>query len=113
MGRYLPYGGFRWLKKADGLDINSISKKSPLGYILELDLEYLDELHVLHNDYPLAAEKLAIPYNMLSNYCKKYEIKVGDVKKLIPNLGNETNYVLHYKNRQLYLYLGMKLGVNI
>ena len=39
----------------------------------------------------------------------KYDIKVGDVKKLIPNLGNKTKYVLHYKNIQLYLSLGMKL----
>ena len=39
----------------------------------------------------------------------KYEIKVGDVKKLIPHLGNKTNYVLHYRNLQLYLSLGMKL----
>ena len=50
---------------------------------------------------------------MLSDYYKKiadeYEIKVGDVKKLIPNLGNKTNYVLHYRNLQLYLSLGMKL----
>ena len=50
---------------------------------------------------------------MLSDYCKKiadeYGIKVGDVKKLIPNLGNKTNYVLHYGNLQLYLSLGMKL----
>ena len=50
---------------------------------------------------------------MLSKYCKKiadkYEIKVGDVKKLIPNLGNKTNYVAHYRNLQLYLSLGMKL----
>ena len=50
---------------------------------------------------------------MLSKYCKKiadkYEIKVGDVKKLIPNLGNKTNYVVHYRNLQLYLPLGMKL----
>ena len=50
---------------------------------------------------------------MLSKYCKKiadkYEIKVGDVKKLIPNLGNKTKYVLHYKNLQLYLPLVMKL----
>ena len=29
--------------------------------------------------------------------------------KLIPNLGNKTNYLLHYKNLQLYLSLGMKL----
>ena len=39
----------------------------------------------------------------------KYEIKVGDVKQLIPNLGNKTNYVLYYKNLQLYLFLGIKL----
>ena len=50
---------------------------------------------------------------MLSRYCKKvadrYKIKVGDVKKLIPNLGNKTKYVLHYRNLQLYMSLGMKL----
>ena len=39
----------------------------------------------------------------------KYDIKVGDVKKLIPNLGNKTKYVLHYSDFQLYLSLGMKL----
>ena len=113
MSRYLPYGGFKWLKNVYGFDVNLVSKKSLVGYILEDDLEYPDELHVLHNDYPLAPEKLAIPYDMLSDYCKKiadeYEIKVGDVKKLIPNLGNKTNYVVHYRNLQLYLSLGMKL----
>ena len=34
-------------------------------------------------------------------------MKAGDVKKLIPNLGNK--YVVHYKNLQLYLSLGIKL----
>ena len=99
MSDYLPYGGFKSLKNVDNFDVNSISKKSPIGFILEADLEYPDELHLLHNDYPLAPEKLAIPYDMLSDYCKKiadeYEIKVGDVKKIIPNLGNKTNYVLY------------------
>ena len=51
---------------------------------------------------------------MLSNYCTeiadKYEIKVGDVKKLIPNLSEKTNYVVHWKNLQLYLSLGIKLS---
>ena len=58
-------------------------------------------------------QKNLLTNDILSNYCKsiadKYEIKVGDVKKLIPNLGNKTKYVLHYKNLQLYLSLGMKL----
>ena len=39
----------------------------------------------------------------------KYEVKVGGVKKLIPNFRNKTNYVVHYRNLQLYLPLGMKL----
>ena len=50
---------------------------------------------------------------MLPDYCNKiadeYGIKVGDVKKLIPNLNDKTSYVLHYKNLQLYLSLRMKL----
>ena len=29
--------------------------------------------------------------------------------KLIPNLGNKTNYKLHYKNLLLYFSLGLKL----
>ena len=111
--RYIPYGRYKWLKNAANFDVSSISGKIPIGYILQVDLEYLDELHVFHNDYPLAPENLAIPYDMLSDYCKKiadkYGIKVGDIKKLIPNLGNKTKYVLHYRNLQLYLSLGMKL----
>ena len=39
---------------------------------------------------------------MLSKYCSdianKYGIKVGGVKKLIPNLSNKVKYVVHYRN---------------
>ena len=83
MSSYLPYGEFKRLKNVDVFDVNSISEKSLRGYILEVDLEYPDELHALHNDYTLATEKLAIFYDILSDYCKKiadeYGIKVGDV----------------------------------
>ena len=110
---YLLYGGFKWFKYVCGFDVNPISEKTTIGCILEVDLEYPDQLHSLHNFYPLAPEKLSIPYDILSNYCKKYAdeygIKFGDVKNLIPNLGNKTNDVLHYRNLQLYLSLGMNL----
>ena len=50
---------------------------------------------------------------MLSKYCKKiadkFEINIDDVKILIPNLGNKTNYAIYYRNVQLYLSIGMKL----
>ena len=109
MSGYLPYGGFKWLKSLDNFDVNSISEKSPVGYILEVDLECPDELYVLHNNYPLAPEKIAIPYDMLSDYCEKiadeYGIKDGGLKKLVPDLGNKTKYIVHYKNLSLYLSL--------
>ena len=87
MSKYLPYGEFEWLENVDKFDINSINEKSDTGYILEIDLEYPDELHNLHNDYPLAPEKPVVSSDMLSGYCRKiadkYQIKVGDVKKLM------------------------------
>ena len=50
---------------------------------------------------------------MLSKYSKRiadeHNIKVGDLKKLIPNLRDKNKYVNHYRNLQLYLSLGMKL----
>ena len=101
MSKYLPDVGFKWLnkKEIDRFDVNSISEDSSGGYRLELDFEYCDELHYLHNDYLLALEKREITCDMLSDYCKKiadeYGIKVGCLKKVLLNLGNKSKYVVH------------------
>ena len=85
------YAGFKWLKNVDELDINLIREKSPIVCFLKVNLEYPDELHELHNDYTLAPQKLAVSSDLLSNYCKKnadkYEIKIGDVKKINSQFG--------------------------
>ena len=111
----LPYSGFKWLNQKEISDfcLNSIEKNSSIGYILEVELEYPDDLHELHNDYPLAPEKFEVSQNMLSNFrfniANEYGITIGGVSKLVPNLGNKSKYVVHYRNLQLYLSLGMKL----
>ena len=76
MSQHLPYCEFKWFRNIDKLDVNSIKKNSSKCYILEVDLEYPLELHYLHNDYPLAPERLAISYDTLSNYCKKLLINL-------------------------------------
>ena len=97
MSQCLPYRRFKQLnqKEIDKFDVNSISENSFDGYVLEFDLEYPDELHGLHNYYPLAPEKLEINHDMQLNYCSSIANK----------------YLLLYRNLQLYLSLGMKLIV--
>ena len=122
MSQPLPYANFRWidtnyvfiknkkkLLNADGV----LPKKKGLGYIYEVDLEYPEELHDLHNDYPCAAEKIKVTDDMLSDYCReiknKFKICSGNVHKLIPNLNDKKNYVIHEELLKLYLNLGLKL----
>jgi len=63
--------------------------------ILEVDLEYPEELHDLHNDCPLAHESS----------------KLGVVNELIPNLYDKfISYAVHYENLKLYESLGLKVS---
>ena len=115
MCQYLPTGNFKWLNKnqIDKLDLTKYNETSKKGLILQVDLEYPEKLHNLHNEYPLACEKIKVNKNMLSNYCKnianKYNISSGIVDKLIPTLNNKEKYILHYRNLQLYTELGLKI----
>ena len=115
MSQYLPTGGFRWMtqKQIDKIDLAKYKEDSKKGLILEVDLEYPEELHNIHNDYPLAPEKVKVTESMLSEYCQniseKYGISIGLVHKLIPTLSKKEKYVLHYRNLQLYIDLGLKV----
>ena len=73
MCQYLPTGNFRWMtdKEISKIDLGKYKADVTKGLILEVDLEYPQELHNLHNDYPVAPEKLNISNNMLSRYCKR------------------------------------------
>ena len=113
MSQKLPTGDFRWVPSPEYINLDSYDENSDKGLILEVDLEYPKELHSLHNDYPLAPEKITVGEEMLSDYCRRIQaregIKIGQVEKLIPNLRDKEKYVLHYRNLQLYLSLGLKL----
>ena len=87
MNNPLPVSDFEWIEE----DKLKYWEQAPC--ILDVDLEYPVELHDLHNEYPLAPEK----------------INVNKVDKLIPNLNDKTNYVLHHETLKLYLSLGLKL----
>ena len=97
MTEKLPTHGFKWLSSGEmenlfNNQIVQVWEKTPC--ILEVDLEYPEKLHDSHNDYPLCPERVE---------CK------NKVEKLIPNLRDKKNYVIHYKNLMQCLKLGMEL----
>ncbi|XP_043285742.1 uncharacterized protein [Venturia canescens] len=58
MSLFLPYDGFEWISH---IDIFNVPDDSPIGYILEVDLEYPEELFELHKDLPLCPEHYTPP----------------------------------------------------
>ena len=88
-------------KEISKIDLAKYKEDSKKGLILEVDMECPQELHDLHNDYPLAPEKIKVIKEMLSPYCEsireKFNISIGQVHKLIPTLSNKEKYALHYQ----------------
>ena len=100
-------------KEISKIDLGKYKADGKKGLILEVDLEYSQELQDLHNDYPVCPEKIKVSNDMLSGYCKeianKFNILIDLVSKLIPTLRDKKEYALHYRNLQLYLDLGLKI----
>ena len=59
MSKFLPTSGFKWIDPKE-FDLNKYTSNSSKGCVLEVNLEYSKELHELHNDYPLAPDKIEI-----------------------------------------------------
>ena len=111
MSKFLPTSGLKWIDPKE-FDLNEYTSNSSKGCVLKVDLEYPKELQELHIDYPLAPDKMKIRREMLSEYQLKiadfYNIPIGKVKQLVPNLFDKERYLIHYENFQLYLRLGLK-----
>ncbi len=110
----LPIGGYRWVKDPHLFDIKNVSTSGNTGYILEVDLNYPVHLHNLHNQFPLAPEHRAIPYEDLSPMNQYIHNKCGmkyDSKqiKLLLTLYPKEKYILDYRLLLKYLELGMEL----
>jgi hypothetical protein len=113
MSQPLPNGEFEWVEDVDNIKLEDYLGDDGRGMVLEVDLEYPNKFHDLHNGYPLAPESKEIDASMLSDYAKniaeKFQLKIGGVRKLITSLGPRKKYVAHVRNLKLYTDLGMKL----
>ena len=115
MSMPLPDRNFQFLPddEIEKLDILNVPDDSDIGYICEADLEYPAEIHDLHNDYPVAPERMVISPEMISPYnqmlIENLSLKPSTIAKLVPNLKNKTKYITHYRNLKQYVQLGMRI----
>ena len=85
MSQKLPLDGFKWVDETSQLNedfIKSYTKDSNIGYLIDADVQYLENLHEPHNDLPFSPER----------------IKIEKVEKLVANLHDEKEYVIYIRN---------------
>jgi hypothetical protein len=109
MSQYLPVTDFKWSEIRDHEFYAGLSAEAKTGYILEVDLDYPEELHDLHNDFPLAPDATEIPFEMLSPLQKEMCPNYKSYRKLLMSFLPKRKYVLHYRNLQFYLKHGLQL----
>lgn len=97
MTQYLPHGGLQWVANVDDLNFN-VPDDNPVGYILQVDLEYPASLHDCHSDLPLAPIKATSPNSKM--------------EKMMATLDHKYKYVVHYRNLKKYIAEGIILKKN-
>ena len=92
MSQPLPTGGLKWADVSPN-EISELATRTDKGYILEVDVSYPKELHNQHNDLPFMCERM----------------EINGVEKLVPNLRNKKNYVIHIQALNQLLQQGLRL----
>ena len=92
MSQHLPTGGVRWVD-VNPKEIFELATLTDKGYVLEVDISYPKELHYSHNDLPFMCERM----------------EINGVEKLVPNLRNKKNYVIHIQALNQVLQQGLRL----
>ena len=96
MSQKLPVNNGEYIKDISQFNkdfIKNYNEQSDEGYFLEADVQYLEKLHELHNDLPFLPER----------------IKIEGVEKLVANLHDKTEYVIHIRNLKQTLDQGLVL----
>ena len=96
MTEKLPVRGFKWVNDISKMDedfVKDYDKNDNKGYILEVDVDYPNKLQNLHSDLPFLPERMVI----------------NNTKKLVCNLNDKKNYVVHINVLKQALDHGFKL----
>ena len=92
MSQKLPVNKFKWIEGTSQFNedfINNYNEETDEGYLLEVDVQYPEKLHELHNDSPFLPERT----------------KLGKIEILLTN--DKLEYVIHIRNLKQALNHGL------
>ena len=96
MSQKLPVNKFEWIEDTSPFNkdfIKNHNEKIDEVYFLEVDVQYPEKLHEIHNDLQFLPERIII----------------GKVEKLVTNLHDKTEYIIHIRNLNQALNHGLIL----
>lgn len=117
MSQYLPYADLKFDNNITLDQILETEDDNEIGYIVELDLSFPEELHDKFKEFPPCPENITPNIDWFSDFQKEVGTISGTVKKgkysgsnkLIPHLFEHKNYVIHYRNLKFIHDLGVKI----
>ena len=92
MSQPLPTSKFKWVGIKPS-QISTLAASKIKGYLLEVDVRYPTKLHNSHNSLPFMCEKM----------------KINKVEKLVPELRDKKNYIIHIRALDQALTHGLVL----
>ena len=100
MSQKLPVNNFEWIKDTSQFNedfIKIYNEEIDEGYSLEFDFQHLEKLHELHNDLPFLPERM----------------NIEKVEKLVANLHDKTEYVIHITKLSIKQYLYIDINTTL
>ena len=112
MPQLLPTNKFKWVDIKPS-QIHTLTASKVKGYLLDVDVRYLTELHDSHNDLPFMCERMEIKGGIMCPWAYTTgwgtSARAHRVEKLVPNLRDKKNYLIHIRALDQALRHGLVL----
>ena len=108
MSESLPYNEIKFDNNINLEDIINTPDDSDIGYFVEVDLKYPDNIKVKTKNFPFVPENKKINPDNFNDYMKEIKPDVYiQTKKLICDFSDKKNYLVHYRMLKFYIRHGM------
>ncbi len=109
MLKYLPRDNFHWsLEQWTDAKVLAMPDDGENGALIEVDLEYPEHLHNLHNGYALACDNQTVKIENLNDW-QKEGYNESNIQKLLTSFEPKKNYVVNYRLLKLFINQGLKV----